>query len=75
MEYELIGGHIIPEPVARALDVIAWHSRAYPGPSYEERCLQLARKRAAECKTDAQRRITDRNTDPSLQALNRKAPD
>ncbi len=37
MDYELIDGHVIAEPVARALDVAAWHARAYPGPSYEER--------------------------------------
>ena len=63
MDYELIDGHVIAEPVARALDLIAWHSRAYPPPSYEERRLQLAQKRAAECKTDAQRRITERRPD------------
>ena len=63
MEYEIHGGHIIPEPVARALDTIAWHHRAYPPPDYETRCYLLAQKRAAECKTDAQRRITERRPD------------
>ncbi len=37
MDYELIDGHVIAEPTARALDVAAWLTRAYPPPSYEER--------------------------------------
>lgn len=48
MEYELIGDHIIPEPVARALDIAAWHARAYPPPDYETRCRDAAERRAAE---------------------------
>ena len=61
--YENISGHLVPEPVARTLDVIAWLHRCYPPPSFEERCLQLAQKRAAECKTDAQRWVSERRPD------------
>ncbi len=60
MEYEEIGGHLVPEPVARALDVIAQLHRAYPPPDHETRRLLLAQKRAAECKTAAQAAIRTR---------------
>ncbi len=58
MTYSACDGSFVPESVAAALDVIAWHHRAYPPPDYETRCHLLAEKRAA-----------DRNTDRSMQAL------
>ncbi len=69
MTYSACDGSFMPESVAAVVDLIAWHHRAYPPPDYETRCYLLAQKRAAECKTAEQRRITERNTDPSLQAL------
>ncbi len=54
--YEEIDGHLVAVLLAEFHDRMAWLYRAYPPPSYEERCLQLAQKRAAACKTDAQRR-------------------
>ncbi len=58
--YEEVDGHLVPVFLAEYADRMAFHYRTYPGPSYEERCLQLAQKRAAECKTDAQRWIEQR---------------
>ena len=63
MEYEEIDGHLVPVLLAEWHDRMAWLTRAYPPPSYEERRLQLAQKRAAGCKTDAQRRIMERRPD------------
>ena len=52
MEYELIDGHVIAEPVARALDTVAWLTRCYPPPSFEERCREAAERRAAKAEDE-----------------------
>jgi len=74
MEYEEIGGHLVPVWLAEFQDHLAYYYRCYPPPSYEERRHQLAQKRAAEVQTDAQRQIAKRNTDPSHVSPNGKAP-
>ncbi len=67
--YEEIGGQLVPVWLAEFHDRMAWLHRCYPPPSYEERRLQLAQKRAAECKTDAQRRIEERRPDHPCNTL------
>ena len=71
--YEEIGGHLVPVWLAEFHDRTAFYYRTYPGPSYEERRLQLAQKRA-ESKSDAQRRTMERRPDhPSN--TSRRAPE
>ncbi len=70
--YEEIDGQLVPVWLAEYADRMALYYRYYPGPGYEERRREAAERRASECKTDAQRRITERSPDyPSNTLLER----